>query len=71
VSIAILFKTTIKFLNNFRKRSKSKEEGFRLLKRGQKSAAFQRFQKCIDVTPKMAFEVIKVINFPYYLITFS
>ncbi|XP_063932275.1 uncharacterized protein LOC135144219 [Zophobas morio] len=42
------------------KRSKSKEEGFRLLKRGQKSAAFQRFQKCIDVTPKMAFEVIKL-----------
>jgi exonuclease-1 len=43
-----------------RSRQDNKAKGLALLRAGNKSQAFECFQKCVDITPEMALEVIKV-----------
>ncbi|KAL7753267.1 Rad2 nuclease [Sorochytrium milnesiophthora] len=49
-------------------REKRRAEGLALLRAGQKAEAAKCFQKCVDVTPEMAYQLIKALrrlNVPY------
>ena len=41
-------------------RSDSKSKGLAFLRAGNRGQALEYFQKCVDITPEMALEVIKV-----------
>lgn len=43
-----------------RKREENKAKGLEYLRAGDKKKAFECFQKCVDVTPEMAYQVMKV-----------
>ena len=44
----------------FRKRKEYRQRGKRFLLEGERSRAIDAFQKCVDVTPEMALNVMKV-----------
>ena len=46
-----------------KRRKENKERGKVLLREGKQSAAYECFQKCIDVSPEMAHAFIKVCLF--------
>jgi len=45
-----------------RSRQENKAKGLALLRAGNKSQAYECFQKCVDITPEMALDVIKVME---------
>ena len=48
-----------------KRRKENKERGKVLLREGKQSAAYECFQKCIDVSPEMAHAFIKVCVYLY------
>jgi hypothetical protein len=44
----------------YRKREEYRAKGMEYLRVGERKKAFECFQKCVDVTPEMAYQVIKV-----------
>lgn len=47
----------------YRKREEYRAKGMEYLRVGERKKAFECFQKCVDVTPEMAYQVIKVGKF--------
>ncbi|RUP44580.1 PIN domain-like protein, partial [Jimgerdemannia flammicorona] len=45
-----------------RRRNENKDKGIALLLEGKKEQAQKCFQKCVDVTPEMAYQFIKVLR---------
>ncbi|WFD44661.1 hypothetical protein MPSI1_003331 [Malassezia psittaci] len=55
-------------MDRFAKRQENRAKGLAFLERNQTAAAREAFTRCVDVTPAMAFELIKVLrteNIPY------
>ena len=46
-----------------RTRQENKAKGLAFLRAGNRQQALECFQKCVDITPEMALEVIKVCCF--------
>lgn len=46
-----------------RTRQENKAKGLAFLQAGNRPQALECFQKCVDITPEMALEVIKVCSF--------
>jgi len=46
-----------------RTRQENKAKGLAFLRAGNRQQALECFQKCVDITPEMALEVIKVCSF--------
>lgn len=44
-----------------KKRAESKAKGLEFLAQNKRRLAMEQFQKCINVTPEMAYEFIKVL----------
>lgn len=50
---------TVEYLP-YRRREENRAKGLEYLRTGEQKKAFECFQKCVDVTPEMAYQVIKV-----------